>query len=215
MTEPKRSHSLQKKQLEERQFYLLSLLYFGVRLMEPLSVTPESLNFNIAKPTVTFIRKGRRKHTMTIPNHLLEEFRKRKDWPKVFIASPSGAAKAWREELAKRGIPHVSLHKFRHTKVVEMLDNGAPITRVSQFMNHSSIKVTGDIYGRYSTKPVDETFKQYDPLGIEESTHEDVNETVLDWLKHSGLRSNTHVTVAHTLDDNGRLTIQIVPKTSA
>lgn len=50
-------------------------------------------------------------------------------------------------------------HKFRHTCLKGLLNNGMSIVEVSQIAGHSSVKVTGDIYG---IEPVGKLQRDYD-----------------------------------------------------
>jgi integrase len=57
----------------------------------------------------------------------------------------STAAKA----LGMRG---VGLHTLRHSFATHMLAACAPLHTVSELLGHSSVAVTGDVYGHVSTE---------------------------------------------------------------
>jgi len=41
----------------------------------------------------------------------------------------------------------MGLHTMRHSAASTMLANGVPLKVVSEIMGHSSVSITGDIYG--------------------------------------------------------------------
>lgn len=51
----------------------------------------------------------------------------------------------------KAGLPPtVGLHTLRHSAASVMLTNGVPLKVVSDILGHSSIAITGDVYGHVS-----------------------------------------------------------------
>jgi integrase len=55
------------------------------------------------------------------------------------------------QEAAKRlGLDGVGLHTLRHSAAVAWLEQGVHIKAVSDLLGHSSIAITGDIYGHTS-----------------------------------------------------------------
>ena len=50
----------------------------------------------------------------------------------------------------KAGLPHAGLHTLRHSTASVMLTRGVPLKVVSDILGHSSIAITGDIYGHVS-----------------------------------------------------------------
>jgi integrase len=51
---------------------------------------------------------------------------------------------------AKAGVDGVDLHALRHSAAVAWLEAGVHIKAVADLLGHSSIAVTGDIYGHTS-----------------------------------------------------------------
>jgi site-specific recombinase XerD len=47
----------------------------------------------------------------------------------------------------KAGIPDVGIHTLRHGAASALLENGVHIKQVADLLGHSSISITGDIYG--------------------------------------------------------------------
>src|SRR3954470_23281411 len=54
------------------------------------------------------------------------------------------------DAAARAGIPDAGLHTLRHSAATVMLTNGVPLKVVSELLGHSSIAITGDVYGHVS-----------------------------------------------------------------
>ena len=63
---------------------------------------------------------------------------------------PRNAFRALRVAAAKAGLPHAGLQTLRHSAASVMLTRGVPLKVVSDILGHSSIAITGDIYGHVS-----------------------------------------------------------------
>jgi integrase len=63
---------------------------------------------------------------------------------------PRNALRALRVAARKAGLPHAGLHTLRHSAASVMLTRGVPLKVVSEILGHSSIAITGDIYGHVS-----------------------------------------------------------------
>jgi integrase len=64
---------------------------------------------------------------------------------------PRNALRALKVAAKRAGLPaEVCLHTFRHTAITVMLDNGVSLKVVSEIAGHSSVAITGDIYGHVS-----------------------------------------------------------------
>lgn len=63
---------------------------------------------------------------------------------------PRNAYRALRVAAAKAGLPDAGLHTLRHSAASVMITRGVPLKVVSDILGHSSIAVTGDIYGHVS-----------------------------------------------------------------
>lgn len=75
----------------------------------------------------------------------------------------------WRHKIAARRLDSVSrdaiaeglisrpvtFHDFRHSWGAHLLTNGVDIVTVSRLMGHSSVKVTGDVYGHLTAQGLD------------------------------------------------------------
>jgi integrase len=51
---------------------------------------------------------------------------------------------------AKAGLPKVSHHMLRHSAAVRMAEDGVPMEEIASYLGHSNVKVTRDIYARFS-----------------------------------------------------------------
>lgn len=51
---------------------------------------------------------------------------------------------------ARAGLKHVGVHSLRHSAATAMLEAGVNIKAVSDLLGHSSVSITGDIYGHTS-----------------------------------------------------------------
>lgn len=54
----------------------------------------------------------------------------------------------WRKVAATRaGFPSAGLHTLRHSAASTMLSHGVPLRVVAEILGHSSIAITGEVYG--------------------------------------------------------------------
>ena len=60
---------------------------------------------------------------------------------------PRNALRALKVAATRAGLPHVGLHTLRHSAASVMLTHGVPLKVVSEILGHSSIAITGDVYG--------------------------------------------------------------------
>lgn len=68
-----------------------------------------------------------------------------------FRGAPVASIKTGFNAAVKRaGIAHCTRHDLRHTAAVWMAADGRPMSRISQFLGHSSTAVTERIYARYA-----------------------------------------------------------------
>lgn len=57
---------------------------------------------------------------------------------------------AFRKAVKRAGLLGVSPHVLRHTAAVHMVAAGHPMSRVSQYLGHSTVSVTEKIYARFA-----------------------------------------------------------------
>ena len=65
---------------------------------------------------------------------------------------PRNALRAISTGAKASGMPDVGLHTLRHSFATHMLEAGVPLHTVSELLGHSSVAVTGDVYGHVSTE---------------------------------------------------------------
>jgi site-specific recombinase XerD len=62
-----------------------------------------------------------------------------------------------------RGVGRVNPHSFRHAWARDALTHGADLTRVSQTLGHTSLRVTGDYYARWTDGELKTSHAQHSP----------------------------------------------------
>ncbi|WP_258372080.1 site-specific integrase [Curtobacterium sp. MCBD17_019] len=60
---------------------------------------------------------------------------------------PRNVLRAVTTAAERAGLEGVTVHSLRHTAASTMLNGGVPLTAVSESLGHSSVAITGDIYG--------------------------------------------------------------------
>jgi len=78
--------------------------------------------------------------------------------------SPDYFTKKFSQFLKDKNLKHIRFHDLRHSYATMMLANGQPIHAIAQLMGHSSIKVTGDIYGHVLDDTKRKASKEMDNL---------------------------------------------------
>src|SRR5665811_1190932 len=67
------------------------------------------------------------------------------------VDDPRNALRAIRTAAKALGMSAVGLHMLRYSFATHMLAAGVPLHTVSELLGHSSVAVTGDVYGHVST----------------------------------------------------------------
>jgi integrase len=60
---------------------------------------------------------------------------------------PRNLLRGFKAAAKRAGLPNATLHSLRHAAASQMLNSGVPLFTVSKTLGHSSVSVTGDIYG--------------------------------------------------------------------
>ena len=68
-------------------------------------------------------------------------------WPDGRPFSPDYVSKHFSKLLEKYGLPHIRFHELRHSCASRLLNQGYTLKDVQEYMGHSDIKMTADIYG--------------------------------------------------------------------
>jgi len=153
-----------------RMVYLF-LRWTGARLSEVLQIDEKrGLNLRDAEVTLrTLKRHSRKKKKMTrtvpIPEKLVSEYlmftNSHPDMAgKVFKIKRTNFYKVFRELAIKAGIPEQLAHPhvLRHTRAIELLRNGVPVTAVQSILGHASLSTTA-VYLRYSGMEIKQILK--------------------------------------------------------
>ena len=70
------------------------------------------------------------------------------------LIKPNYVSSTFGKLLAKNNLRHIRFHDLRHTCASLLLANGVPMEQVKEWLGHSEISTTVDIYGhlQYATK---------------------------------------------------------------
>lgn len=142
-----------------RLFVILAITT-GARMTAILDLTWDRVNLDAATPTVDFQPAGRhqtnkRRTIVPINKRALEELRIAKaaalsDYVIEYDGQQiKSIRKAIRQAATRSKVP-CSPHVFRHTAAVWAVQSGVPIQLISQFLGHTSTRVTESVYARYS-----------------------------------------------------------------
>lgn len=153
----------EKRGIVRARYWLvfLFLRYTGARISEVLNID-ESRDLDYKNSTVRLItlkRTGKKKgqfRIIPIPDRLISEYlRTIKIFPslegKVFKIARNNFFSIFKNLCIKVGIPEEIAHPhvLRHTRAIELLRAGIPVTAVQQLMGHASLNTTA-MYLRYS-----------------------------------------------------------------
>lgn len=72
-------------------------------------------------------------------------------WADGHPFSPDYVTKEFSKLLKKSGLPHIRFHELRHSCASLLLNNGFTLKDVQEWMGHSDIKMTANIYGHIDT----------------------------------------------------------------
>ena len=72
-------------------------------------------------------------------------------WPDGHTFSPDYVTREFSKLLKKNGMPHIRFHELRHSCASLLLNNGFTLKDVQEWMGHSDIEVTANIYGHIDT----------------------------------------------------------------
>lgn len=68
-------------------------------------------------------------------------------WPDGRPFSPDYVSKSFAALLKKHGLPHIRFHELRHSCASLLINQGFNLKDVQEWMGHSDIKMTANIYG--------------------------------------------------------------------
>lgn len=164
---------------QRSRFILLMLYSTGLRQEELRTITDNDIDFSLQEVKVTGKRSKQR--VIPLPDSLLSEIKKwqrirdsrypdtgRAENPKPLIAGPHGrlSKKALYDivhsALAETSSSGKSPHVLRHTFATAMLNNGADLDSVREFLGHSSLSTT-QIYTHLSFAELKRSYRQAHP----------------------------------------------------
>ncbi len=71
-------------------------------------------------------------------------------WDDGRILNPDYVSRKFSQVIAANGLPHIRYHDLRHTTASLLIAKGYDIKRVSEWLGHSDISTTANIYGHLS-----------------------------------------------------------------
>jgi integrase len=141
------------------KLYIVLALGTGARNAALLDLTWDRCDFereriDLRNPEITVPHKGRAivPMTRTVKAALLSARQGAMseyviEWAGRKVAS---VKRGVRFAAQRAGVGHVSPHMLRHSAAVHMAEQGVPIEEIAQFLGHSNVNVTREIYARFS-----------------------------------------------------------------
>lgn len=143
-----------------RLFTLLALSTAG-RASAILELTWDRVHFDRNPPAIQLSKgESRRKGRATVPmtdrlRKALETAHELRTCDHVieYAGEPVRSIKAaFRRAVARAKLKDVSPHVLRHTAAVWLIEGGASLAEVGQFLGHTDLKTTYRVYARFSTE---------------------------------------------------------------
>lgn len=141
------------------RLYIILALSTGARNMAILQLTWDRVDFDrglidLRNPALTTPHKGRAIVPMTntvraaligarggaLTDNVIE-------WGNAPVLSVKKALKA---AALRAKVGHVSPHMLRHSAAVHMAEDGVPMEEIAQFLGHSNLNITRQVYARFS-----------------------------------------------------------------
>jgi len=147
----------------------LFLRYTGARITEVLSIDEtrdiDLKNSNVRLITLKRINKAKQHRVIPIPDRLISEYlRVVKLFPsieqKAFKLKKNNFLIVFKKLCKKANIPSELAHPhvLRHTRAIELIRNGIPVTAVQTILGHSSLNTTA-MYLKYSNTEIQAIMK--------------------------------------------------------
>lgn len=150
---------IESASLPHLRTFIIIALGTGARSRAVMDLTWDRCDFgrgqiDLRNPEINIPHKGRaivpmnnmvrealiRAREIALTNHVIE-----------WAGKPVGSVKKGLAAAAKRsGLPPVSAHMLRHSAAVHMAEAGISMDEIAQFLGHSNVKVTRDVYARFS-----------------------------------------------------------------
>jgi len=147
----------------------LFLRYTGARITEVLSIDEtrdiDFKNSTVRLITLKRINKAKQHRVIPIPDRLISEYlRVVKLFPsieqKAFKLKKNNFLIVFKKLCKKANIPSELAHPhvLRHTRAIELIRNGIPVTAVQTILGHSSLNTTA-MYLKYSNTEIQAIMK--------------------------------------------------------
>jgi molybdate transport system regulatory protein len=147
----------------------LFLRYTGARITEVLSIDEtrdiDFKNSTVRLITLKRINKAKQHRVIPIPDRLISEYlRVVKLFPsieqKAFKLKKNNFLIVFKKLCKKANIPGELAHPhvLRHTRAIELIRNGIPVTAVQTILGHSSLNTTA-MYLKYSNTEIQAIMK--------------------------------------------------------
>jgi integrase len=147
----------------------LFLRYTGARITEVLSIDEtrdiDFKNSTVRLITLKRINKAKQHRVIPIPDRLISEYlRVVKLFPsieqKAFKLKKNNFLIVFKKLCKKANIPDELAHPhvLRHTRAIELIRNGIPVTAVQTILGHSSLNTTA-MYLKYSNTEIQAIMK--------------------------------------------------------
>ncbi len=167
-----KSISNTKRRIRGRYWLVfLTLRFTGARISEVINIKHEDIDFRNAEIRLITLKRHNPKkkgqyRVVPVPSNLISEianyiveFPHMRD--KVFKVDRSNFNKVFKELCLKAGIPKELSHPhiLRHTRAIELLRAGVPVTIVQDLLGHSALTTTA-IYLKISGQEAKEILKE-------------------------------------------------------
>lgn len=147
------------RQPHARLYIILSLITGG-RRGAVLDLTWDRVDFERGIIDLKTVGGRRRKGRGTMPfnDDAADELKKAREAALTpYVIEYAGAKvanckKAFAAAVKRAGLEDVTPHDLRHTAAVWMIEGGASLEEVGQFLGHSDLRVTYRVYARFSPK---------------------------------------------------------------
>jgi hypothetical protein len=133
----------------KRQFFLMSFLisrYHGCRLSETHFNPQTQIDLSVPNPTISFLAKGSRVHTVNLHPKLLRRFRRMIEAGRTeTYTPPKSPAKEWFNYLTRIGIkkefPGACFHSLRVTAATTLARKGVDEKKAMRYIGHASTTI--------------------------------------------------------------------------
>lgn len=161
----------EKRRAKRTRYWIayLALRHTGARLQEVLSID-DRVDVDISNYEIRLLnlkrKKGIEKRQVPVPAELIAEIaRAWADFPQLrgslFSLDPSNFRKVFLARAKEAGLPRELSHPhvLRHTRAIELLRAGVPITAVQQLLGHAYLSTTA-VYLRFSAYEVKQILRE-------------------------------------------------------